>query len=368
MNPSFEALGGEEALSSLDLALPEAIPWRGSTALVGLCWAIPIPLFSLGIDLDARGQGFAASAVLACLCQHWVHWFALAHLPLFTLVFGIVGGIVDRSERRSRELVEELTRTIDQLEGESTRRAELERAREEMISNFTHELRTPLSSTCAYAEMMLQGRFGPVTPRQARALTVGLKNLRSLEILIDGMLQMARLEAGHITFVQDPFPLGEVLDDVYATVEASAQAKAVHLHRGACDPRIEVLGDREGIRTVLLNLLGNAVKYTETGGEVRIEIETGPRGVASLAIKDTGIGIPEADRPAIFHRFKRLGASRTRKVGGAGLGLAIVKRILDAQGIPISVESEVGKGSTFRFDLPLSPPKIENPGPRASTA
>ncbi len=333
-------------------------PRENPLALVGLLWAVPVPVFFLALDLHARGLPWSLEGVTACLAGSWVHLVALAHVPAFMVVFGAFGALLRRGQRRSHELVGRLTGMVDRLRRASAERDELERLKDEFVSNLTHELKTPLSSTCAYSELMLQGRFGDLTPKQNHALAVGLRNLRHLEQLIDGMLEMARLDAGQVRFSREPFVLHEVLDDVTAMLEASTEEKGLQLQRSYPREGSEVLGDRDGIRTVVQNLMANAVKFTEAGGTVTLEACPGTPGRMRVEVRDTGIGIPESAHELIFHRFRQVEGARTRRHGGAGLGLAIVKRILDVQEIPIRLESQPGKGSTFWFELPLAEPRL----------
>ena len=213
---------------------------------------------------------------------------------------------------------------------------------------MSHELRTPLNAILGYTELVLDNIYGPVPGKISDVLQRVEKNGRHLLGLINDVLDLSKIEAGPFTLNLVDYSMGEIVQAAVAAVESLAAEKKIALKVAVPANLPRARGDDRRITQVLLNLLGNAIKFTEQG-EVRLLLALS-KGEFVVSVTDTGSGIAEADQKKIFEEFQQ--ADHVGK-GGTGLGLAIAKRIVERQGGRLSVESSPGKGSTFRFTLPV---------------
>jgi signal transduction histidine kinase/DNA-binding response OmpR family regulator len=260
-------------------------------------------------------------------------------------------------------MTERLKQNVEQLEESNRKLAaandelkELDRVKSDLLANVSHELRTPLTAIKGYTDYLLDGKLGPVTEKQERGLVVVQRNLDRLSKSINALLDFSRMELGRITLNVQPFNLAQVVEALHTTLRSELEKKKITFTSHVPADLPPVVADRDKLSQVLENLAINALKFTPEGG--RITVRASARGgsdrpVAEIAVLDTGIGIPEGQLGKIFHRFHQVDGSTTRRFGGVGLGLAIVKSILDAHGAAIEVESEIGRGTVFRFTLPL---------------
>jgi signal transduction histidine kinase len=221
----------------------------------------------------------------------------------------------------------------------------------EFLANMSHELRTPLNAILGYTELILDNIYGNVPEKIQEVLKRLEKSGRHLLSLINDVLDLAKIEAGQITLSLNEYSMGEVIQTVFTSVEALAAEKKL-------DMKVEVSknlptgkGDEQRIAQVILNLVGNAIKFTNEG-EIKAEA-TVANQTFLVSISDTGPGLAEADQKKIFEEFHQVDGSSTRKKGGTGLGLSISKKVVDLHGGRIWVEPTLGKGSTFRFTLPV---------------
>ena len=221
----------------------------------------------------------------------------------------------------------------------------------QFLANMSHELRTPLNAILGYAELLVDGIYGVMTERPKGVLERIQNNGRHLLALINDVLDLAKIEAGQLTLTLEDYSLPEVVQTVVTATEPLATAKGLKLTAQVQDAMPMAHGDARRVSQVLLNLVGNAIKFTDTG-EVEIR-GAADRGQFVLEVRDTGPGIADADQERIFGEFQQIDNSNTRQKGGTGLGLAISKRMVEMQGGTISVDSVLGQGSTFRVVLPV---------------
>lgn len=221
----------------------------------------------------------------------------------------------------------------------------------QFLANMSHELRTPLNAILGYTELILDNIYGEVPEKVREPLTRLEKNGHHLLGLINDVLDLSKIEAGSLRLSVASYSMNEAVQAAVTAVEPLAAEKklALKVVVPAALPRAE--GDEQRTTQVLLNLLGNAIKFTETG-EVLLQV-TAKDGAFHVSVTDSGPGIAEAEQQKIFEEFRQAEAVRTSKKGGTGLGLAICKRFLELQGGSIQVESSLGKGSTFQFVLPI---------------
>ncbi len=224
----------------------------------------------------------------------------------------------------------------------------LNRVRQDFVANAAHELRTPLTSLRGYAETLLDGGLEDREHREGFVRIIRDQAVR-LEELVADLLSLSELERPGATLRLEPFDLREAVMRVTGALRPRALEAGLGFEVEPGGP-LEVRADRARIEQVLANLIDNAIKYTERGRvTVRLGADAGRRW---CEVADTGPGIPPADQPRIFERFYRVEKGRSREKGGTGLGLSIVKHIVTLHGGSVSVESQAGEGSTFRFEIP----------------
>jgi signal transduction histidine kinase len=221
----------------------------------------------------------------------------------------------------------------------------------QFLANMSHELRTPLNAILGYTELIQDGIYGAPSEKITAVLERVQANGKHLLGLINDVLDLSKIEAGQLTLSLNDYSLKDTVHTVVTATEPLAAEKKLPLKVEVARDLPAGRGDERRIAQVLLNLVGNAIKFTDAG-EVRIAASAA-NGVFSVAVADTGPGIPPAEQARIFEEFHQVDSSSTRKKGGTGLGLAIAKRIVELHGGRIWVESEVGQGSTFRFELPV---------------
>jgi signal transduction histidine kinase len=230
------------------------------------------------------------------------------------------------------------------------------RAKSDFLATMSHELRTPLNAIGGYAELIELGVHGPVTAEQRTALDRIQRAQRHLLGLINGVLNYARAEAGAVHYELADVPLGAVLATCEVLVTPQARAKGLTLAPADCAEALSVYADAEKLRQVLLNLLTNAVKFTEPGGRIAVACETSRhatgREVVAIRVSDTGVGIAADQLGRVFEPFVQVDARLTRTQEGTGLGLAISRDLARGMGGDLTVVSTLGVGSTFTLTLP----------------
>jgi signal transduction histidine kinase len=236
---------------------------------------------------------------------------------------------------------------------EKSRQIELEsRHKSQFLANMSHELRTPLNAILGYTELILDNIYGETQPKMRSVLERVQINGRHLLGLINDVLDLSKIEAGQLKLTLADYSLEEVVRTVFTGVEALAANKGLAFKTEISPDLPRGRGDERRIAQVLLNLTGNAIKFTDTG-EVTINASAHD-GTFMVAVRDTGPGIDQADQTRIFGEFQQVDASSTRTKGGSGLGLSIAKRIVELHGGRIWVESKPGTGSIFSFSLPVN--------------
>lgn len=235
--------------------------------------------------------------------------------------------------------------------------AALERAnnlKSQFLANVTHELRTPLHSIISYGALILEGFLdGTLTTEQEQHIQFMVNRAEDLSHLVDDMLDLSKIEADRIEVKPEPITLALSLAEVVEQLKPLANNKDLSLHLQLEDGLPLVAADGHRLRQVAINLVSNALKFTEKGGVTIRCIHLKQRGMVQIAVTDTGIGISPAALSYIFEAFRQADGSTTRRFGGTGLGLTIAKKLIELQGGEIAVESIPGEGSTFSFTLPM---------------
>jgi signal transduction histidine kinase len=243
-------------------------------------------------------------------------------------------------------------RLFREIEEKSQQIEAANRHKSEFLANMSHELRTPLNAIIGFSEVLGERLFGELNEKQAEYTEDILTSGRHLLSLINEILDLSKVEAGRMELEVAAFDLPLAIDNARTFVRERATKHGITLDV-AIDERLgEFAGDERKIKQILLNLLSNAVKFTPEGGRIGINARQ-TNGAVEISVSDTGIGIAPEDQPKIFEEFRQVGSDYSHKVEGTGLGLTLAKKFIELHGGKIWVDSEVGKGSTFTFTLPL---------------
>jgi len=246
-------------------------------------------------------------------------------------------------------LNEELVKRAEELQ-------ELDRLKSGFLANMSHELRTPLNSILGFADVMLLELDGPLTSEMNNDLQLIQKNGQHLLHLINDVLDMAKIESGRMNLNPETFRVHDVLDEVNSITSTLASERNIALFiEEDSDDEVEIYADNTRFRQVMINLVNNAIKFTDAGGKIAIRAQKKDSSTVLVTVKDTGIGIPAEKLEDVFQEFTQVDTSTTRKVGGTGLGLPISRRLIEMHGGRLWAESTgiPGEGSTFLVELPI---------------
>jgi len=322
-----EAIAKREPLQISDVMKRPSNTLRNAALEAGLHAALVVPLLgsegALGaLVLQRRHTGeFAASVV--SLMQSFADQSAIA--------------------LENARLFEEIARKGRELEIASQHKSQF-------VANMSHELRTPLAAMLGYAELLQEGFYGPLPEKSLDVLTRIRSNGRHLLGLINSVLDIAKIESGQFSLNLGEYALESVVETVRLATEALAETKKLAFKTDVAELLPIGLGDEQRLTQVLLNLVGNAIKFTDSG-VVHVRARA-VNGHFAVSVMDTGPGIPEQDQMRIFEQFHQVDNSLTKAKGGTGLGLAIAKQIVEMHGGRIWVESAPGKGATFQMKFP----------------
>ena len=270
--------------------------------------------------------------------------------------------VTDKSDRLSISPLKKINKTINTYAQAKNKEIETLQKnaefRREFIADISHELKTPIFAAQGYIHTLLDGAVDDKSVR-LKFLKRAAKSLNALDKLVHDLLTLNQMESGEIKFNFEKFDLREMIHEVIEDMEHKASKRQV-LIRFFYDKEKTFIthADKDKIFRVCQNLISNAIKYNNDGGEVEVHLKPHKNHI-TVEVKDNGKGIPPEDIKRIFERFYRVEKSRSREMGGTGLGLAIVKHILEGHKTKISVSSTVGKGSIFSFELPLDKAAVE---------
>lgn len=250
-------------------------------------------------------------------------------------------------EKRVEERTAELQRAMIKL-------AEINELKANLVANISHELRTPLTHLKGYLELLSAGDLGPLTQQQKSAVQTMERSGERLSRLIEDLILFSVSERDKIQLQIGPVPVQRLCSSAINKTGKKAVERSINLVLDCEKDLPHILGDEEKLGWVILQLLDNAIKFTQPGGTVRLGAQH-TQELVEIYVQDTGIGIPSTRTEEIFESFYQLDGSSTRRAGGTGLGLALAKKIVDAHGSVIRVSSEVGKGSCFSFSIKLYP-------------
>ena len=227
-------------------------------------------------------------------------------------------------------------------------------AKDQFLANMSHELRTPLNGIIGFAEFLVDGKPGAINPKQKEYLGDILNSGKHLLQLISDILDLAKVGAGKMEFYPERFSLRKAVQETCSVSDPVAQKRGIHIDVAVAPEIGNVTLDQQKFKQVLFNLLSNAIKFSHDGGKVGIRVESYDTDRIKVVVSDAGIGIRAKDVGLLFNEFEQLESGASRHHEGTGLGLALTRKILEAQGGEVSVESEVGKGSSFTIVLPIN--------------
>jgi signal transduction histidine kinase len=242
---------------------------------------------------------------------------------------------------------------FQELYNDITERKKIEDMKTEFISIASHELRTPLTSIKGYNDLILDGDTGEINDRQREFLGIIREEIDRLVALVNHLLDISRIETGRLQLQIKPIPLDEVINSSINALKWQAAEKRLELSTHFDKEPLIVMADRDRVSEIINNLLSNAIKYNREGGSVEVVAYTFENSMIRIDVKDTGRGIPKSEVPFLFGKFYRVKEAAKDSTKGTGLGLSIAKSLVELHGGSIWVESEVDKGSTFSFTLPI---------------
>jgi signal transduction histidine kinase len=264
--------------------------------------------------------------------------------------FGALAARLNDTTRELARLDADQRQAADVLRSLNVRLEQASRAKSEFLANMSHELRTPLNAILGFTEMLLDGLYGEVPAELKEPLTDIQTNGQHLLRLINDVLDLSKIEAGRMELSLGDYAVDDVVATVRASLRSLATEKGLDLVAEVAPDLPDAYGDSKRITQCLLNLVGNALKFTRHG---RVVVAVDQEGeLLRFRVSDTGIGIPADQLEAVFAEFRQVDTTTTRDFGGTGLGLSITKKFVELHGGRIWVESELGKGSTFSFTIP----------------
>ncbi len=301
---------------------------------------LPVEVVS-GKILNRRGEPLAIVSVLHDLTEQAENERLYEELKTFS------SQLEERIQAATADLAEQNTR----LQWQSRELEKANRLKSEFLASMSHELRTPINALIGYASLMLDRIYGDLTPRQEEGLNRIQGAAQHLLALINDILDLAKIEAGRMPLHLDDVTLADIMTEISQQIEPMVKKKQLTLSVELPSGELKLHTDRTKVKQILLNLLSNAVKFTHHGG-IWVAVSRDEEDLR-FDVRDTGIGIREADLESIWEDFRQVDQSRTREFGGTGLGLSITRKLVDALGGHVFAESVYGKGSTFTVILPV---------------
>jgi len=347
----FLATIADDLVNAVALVVMITIQWAQKPFTIwreNFAWAAPINVATMAVGGGALALGYNALGLAGVL---------VFFLPVFLSVYAFrayitrTQAMMAHLEEIVRERTADLARANESLQ-------ELHRQKDAFFAIITHDMRTPLTSLLGFTDLL--ERVSRLDPDAQSFLGAIKRNTESLMDMVTNILDLSRLDSGHMEYRREPVSLTTLVDEVLENIDGHAQARHIQVDRRA-EASPDIVGDAEKLRRMIANLVSNALKYTPEGGRVYVDVRRSDSHV-QLSVRDTGIGIPADQLPTIFERFRRVNRRGGSDVVGTGLGLAIVQEFAQAHGGRVDVASEEGAGSTFTVTLPLDyhPPAAED--------
>lgn len=313
--------------------------FKNSYVIFGILWGIPVPIVTIGIGIYFSGVAPTVSNIISHVISYPIHIFFLLHPVLFAVVFGAMGTIRDEKERQRLEFESNLIKTNEELK-------KLDELKDSFVSMVSHELLSPVTTIQGYITFLK----GVVTEEQRESLEIAEEEADHLINLVEELMDLSKIEAGEFEVNPGPVDIGNVVNRIINRLKPAIEEKVLVIENRLPQELPAVLADEKRIIQVFTNLIGNAIKFTPSGGKISIySKEMGNKLI--FCVEDTGIGIPKENLNRIFDRFYQVDSTSRRRYGGCGLGLTITKRIIELHKGRIWAESEEGRGSRFCFEL-----------------
>jgi len=255
------------------------------------------------------------------------------------------------SQKALVNLLEDLTSAKNELERANLQLEKASRFKSEFLANMSHELRTPLNSIIGFTSIILQGMAGEINEEQKKQLTMVHDSAKHLLGLISGLLDLSKIESGKMAYASEKFNIRDTIEDALGMVSPMIEEKGLKLNSEISEEVRYIYSDEKKVKQILINLLNNAVKFTDSG-QIDLKCRILNNNI-EISVSDTGIGIKKDNIEFIFDEFRQIDGTVTREYGGTGLGLSISKKFIEALGGSIWCESEYSKGSKFTFTIPL---------------
>jgi len=264
--------------------------------------------------------------------------------------------VVVRDITEREQAMDRLKEYANKLEMANKELRRLDEIKSEFVAVASHELRTPLATIKNAIQLILQRKTGEINENQEKFLSLAEKNINRLTNILNSLLDLSKIESGRMELNFEEINLRDSIEVILSSFKPIADGKSIQIKMEVEKDLPSVYGDREKIAQIMMNLVGNATKFTPQGGTISVSAKPyhGDGNMVAISVRDSGIGIPEDQLEKVFEKFFQVEESLRRSVGGTGLGLAITKGLVEAHHGKIWVESEVGKGSTFTFTLPIS--------------
>ncbi len=347
---------GDIEMVLLDLSLPDSHGLNTFSSIQAAAPQVPVVVLS-GLD----DRELAVTAVRMGAQDYLVKGKVDADLLVRAIRYAGERHSARLEIRRRTEQLEEARRELeeraDALEEANARLQELDRLKSSFLASMTHELRTPLNSIIGFSEVLIDGIVGQVTEDQRECLENILSSGEHLMALINDILDLSKIEAGRLTLEPTPFSVRDLLGNVESTIRPLVDKKSQVFQIERPEDLPQLKADIFRIKQVLLNLLSNAHKFTPKEGTITLSCRLADPTAMLFSVSDTGIGVKPEDQEIIFEEFRQAGKKKPgEEMTGTGLGLAISKRLVELHGGSLWVDSEFGRGATFRFLLPVAGP------------
>ena len=316
----------------------------------GILWGIPVPIVTIGMSLYHRNMAVSIQNIMFEIQNHPMEIFFLMHPILFGIVFGAMGTVRDEKEKAREKFERNLIELNEKLKDTNKKLRELDQLKDNFLSMVSHELWNPLTTMQGYVSLIKQGGAGEINSQQKEILKIVEEQVEHLDHLIEELMDISKIETGKFKVKIERLDIGNLETKVLNSFKQAADDKEITLKNEVSSKLPDVSADKTRIIQVLTNLLGNAIKFTPERGIVSVSAQE-KEDTVEISISDNGIGIPEDKVGRIFDKFYQADSTNKRKYCGCGLGLAIVRHIIELHGSRIGVESKIGKGSRFFFEL-----------------
>lgn len=318
----------------------------------GILWGLPIPIVTVTIDLHASGLSLTLHNIIELTKVHPFQLFFILHPLFFAIVFGAMGTVKYDKEQEIEQFEKSILHKNKQLKEANKKLRELDKLKSNFLSMVSHELRTPLTTIQGYITFLKTEKAGTLNTAQKEYLKISEEEAELLNHLLEELLDLSRIERGKFKVNLAGINLQDVVTKAMVSLQILANKQKITVENNLPKNLSLVLADKEKILQVITNLLENALKFNQRKGKICISTVAGhENNKITFCISDTGIGIEKNKLNKIFDKFYQCDSLEKRRRGGFGLGLAISKSILELHHGKIWVESSIGVGSKFFFEL-----------------